>query len=283
MIIYMEGVSHMLIAIMQYIRHFSNKLKEHAVSAYAAQSAFFTILSLFPFVMLLMTLIRYLPYTEEALVAIASEALPNVIGDYVVSLINEIYAQSSATVISITVIATIWAASKGILSLIQGFNSIYGIYETRGYIYLRIIASFYTVILALAVALSLILLIFGNRLMAALTEFLPPLVSAIPTIISLRTIIALAVLFCFFLALYVFVPNRKSGILQEMPGAVFTTIGWVGFSYLYSFYIDNFANFNTYGSLSTIVFLMLWLYFCMYIILIGGEINVMIQERLHQS
>lgn len=273
----------MLLAIMQYIRYFSNKLKEHAVSAYAAQSAFFTILSLFPFVMLLMTLIRYLPYTEEALVAIASEALPNVIGDYVVSLINEIYAQSSATVISITVIATIWAASKGILSLIQGFNSIYGIYETRGYIYLRIIASFYTVILALAVALSLILLIFGNRLMAALTKFLPPLVSAIPAIISLRTIIALAVLFCFFLAMYVFVPNRKSGILQEMPGAVFTTIGWVGFSYLYSFYIDNFANFNTYGSLSTIVFLMLWLYFCMYIILIGGEINVMIQERLHQS
>lgn len=273
---------NMLTATIGYIRYFLNRMKEHAVAAYAAQSAYFIILSFFPFVMLLMTLIRYLPITEDALITLAIQAMPELISTYVVSLIREIYTQSSAAIISITIVAAIWSASKGILAIIRGFNSIYGIYETRSYFFLRIIASLYTVIFAIAIVGSLILLVFGNRLMSALAELLPPLLPAIPVIISLRITVSLAVLFCFFLAMYVFVPNRKSSFFQEAPGAIFSTVGWAGFSYLYSFYIDNFANFNTYGSLTTIVLLMLWLYFCMYIVFIGGEINVTLQERRRQ-
>ncbi|MFW5631338.1 MAG: YihY/virulence factor BrkB family protein, partial [Acetivibrio ethanolgignens] len=97
--------------------------------------------------------------------------------------------------------------------------------------------------------------------------------------ISFRVLIALIVLFFFFLAMYIFVPNRKSTVSQEAPGALLTTISWAVFSSVYSYYIDNFANFDTYGSLTTIVFLMLWLYFCMYILFIGSEVNVFIQEQ----
>jgi membrane protein len=220
--------------------------------------------------------------TEELLVKLASEGLPDMIRGYAVDLITEIYNQSSATLISVTVIATIWSASKGFLAMIRGFNSVYGIYETRGYFFLRMIASGYTIVFALAIVLTLVLLVFGNRLMTALAALLPPLIPAIPLIISLRVIVSLLILFCFFWVMYVFVPDRKSSFLAELPGALVSCIGWAGFSYLYSYYIDNFANFNAYGSLTTIVLLMLWLYICMYIIFIGSEVNVAFQDWLHQ-
>ncbi|MFW5672530.1 MAG: YihY/virulence factor BrkB family protein [Acetivibrio ethanolgignens] len=262
-----------------YIRYFLKQLKEHAVSAYAAQAAFFIILSFFPFIMFLMTLIRYLPVTEDMLISLTNQALPSHIGDYIVSLLNEIYGQSSAAIISITIITAIWSASKGIMAVIRGFNSIYGIYETRNYLYLRLISSFYTVIFAISIVGSLILLVFGNRLMLTLTRLLSQFNIKPPVIISFRVLIALIVLFFFFLAMYIFVPNRKSTVSQEAPGALLTTISWAVFSSVYSYYIDNFANFDTYGSLTTIVFLMLWLYFCMYILFIGSEVNVFIQEQ----
>lgn len=273
----------MITTLIHNFRYFSNKLKEHAVSAYAAQSAFFIMLSFFPFVMFLMTLIRYLPVTEDMLISIATQFLPSYLGTYVVSLINEIYTQSSATIISITVLTAIWTSSKGTMAIIHGFNSVYGIYETRNYFRLRLISSLYTVIFAISLVSSLVLLVFGNRLMLAIAKFFPFLAQQPPLIISTRILITLAVLFCFFLFVYIFVPNRKSTIMAEAPGAALATLGWIGFSFIYSFYIDNFANFNTYGSLTTIIFLMLWLYFCVYILFIGSEINVLIQERRYQS
>ena len=79
----------------------------------------------------------------------------------------------------------------------------------------------------------------------------------------------------FFEMVYIAVPDRKSGIIEELPGALISAVGWIGFSYLYSFYIDNFSNYaNIYGSLTAVVLMMLWLYFCMYIMLFGAEVNV---------
>ena len=89
----------------------------------------------------------------------------------------------------------------------------------------------------------------------------------------------MCILILFFLVLYMFVPNRKSKILYELPGAIATSAGWIGFSYLYSFYIDHMSNFtNTYGSLTAVVLLMLWLYACMYMLLLGGELNVYLRS-----
>ena len=107
-------------------------------------------------------------------------------------------------------------------------------------------------------------------------------------IISLRTSCIMCILILFFLYLYMVIPNHRSRIFFELPGAVLTSMGWIGFSYLYSFYIDHMANFsNTYGSLTAVVLLMLWLYACMYMLLIGGEINdllrssALVQMKIH--
>ena len=74
-------------------------------------------------------------------------------------------------------------------------------------------------------------------------------------------------------------PNRKSNIFYEFPGALLASVGWIVFSYGFSFYIDHMANFSVmYGSLTAIVLLLLWVYFCMYILFIAAELNYKIRN-----
>ena len=131
---------------------------------------------------------------------------------------------------------------------------------------------------------TLLLLAFGNSISHAINNYFPALQDATLLVISIRASSAMCILILFFLYMYVVIPNHKSNVLAELPGAIASAAGWIGFSYLYSFYIDHMGNFsNTYGSLTAIVLLMLWIYFCMYMLLIGGEINVFIQSAYNEK
>lgn len=78
-----------------------------------------------------------------------------------------------------------------------------------------------------------------------------------------------------FLFMYRLVPNGRKSLLSYLPGALFSSVGWLTFSFFYSYYVDHFSGRSySYGSLTIIVLLMLWLYICMYIIFIGAEINI---------
>lgn len=264
----------------QLFRCFSKKLNEDAVSAFSAQAAFFIVLSFIPFLMLLLTMIQYLPITEKMLINMAAEVLPHTINTYIISLIREIYAQSSAAIISITAIMALWSASKGFLAMIRGFNFIYGIPETRNFIVLRLVAAVYTLILAVTLLVSLMMLVFGNKIFIGVVNQFPIFEDLALLIMSLRSIVGLGVLFLIFSAMYLWIPNCRLRFFFVVPGALVSSAGWLGFSYLYSIYVDNFANFNTYGSLTVLILSMLWLYTCMYILFVGCEINAVIYDRL---
>lgn len=256
------------------IKRFLNKLKEDAISAYAAQAAFFVILSAFPFCMFLLTLIQFIPLQEIDLVNIASKILPDTVSPFVINILSEVYDSSSFALTSATAAATMWSGSKGFLALIRGINAVYGIPETRNYFHLRLVSVIYTLIFAMMLVTSLGLLVFGNSIAIWLTQTFPLLKEWVLLIISVRVIAILGILLLFFLGIFLVVPNRKSHILLELPGALLTSVGWVGFSFLYSFYIDHMGNFSrTYGSLAAIVLSMVWLYVCMYLMFIGAEIN----------
>lgn len=256
------------------IKRFLNKLKEDAISAYAAQAAFFVILSAFPFCMLLLTLIQFIPLQEIDLVNIASKILPETVSPFVINILSEVYDSSSFALTSATAVATMWSGSKGFLALIRGINAVYGIPETRNYFHLRLVSVIYTLVFAIMLVTSLGLLVFGNSIAIWLTQAFPLLKDWVLLIISVRVIAILGILLLFFLGIFLVVPNRKSHILLELPGALLTSVGWVGFSFLYSFYIDHMGNFSrTYGSLAAIVLSMVWLYVCMYLMFIGAEIN----------
>jgi membrane protein len=259
----------------------SRKITGDHVEAFSAQAAFFIIISFFPFIMLLLSLVYLFPLEESNVLRFITEVFPTTVSSMLFSVITEIYDHTaSSTVISITAITALWSAAKGFLAIMKGLNSVYEINETRNYFFLRAIAAFYTLIFAIMLLATMVLFVFGNRLYYWIEQKIPILMDTALVIISLRTILGLVILIIFFLIIYIVIPNRKTRIMSELPGAMICAAGWMGFSYAFSYYIDNFSNYSSmYGSLTAIVLFMLWMYFCMYILFLGAEFNILITNK----
>lgn len=259
---------------------FIDRLAEDHVGAYAAQSAFFLVLSLIPIILLLLTLVQYTPVTKADVMTAAYEVFPTSIRTTIVSIINEVYNQSRA-IIPVTALVAIWSAGRGTMAITNGLNCIHQQTETRNYFVLRLRAAFYTVLLIVAIVLCLLLLGFGNSISLLINQYVPVLRYVTEFIIEIRTAAIICTLTIFTACVYRFLPNYRRKFRFQLPGAIFTAFGWAAASFLISIYMDIFKGFsNMYGSLTTIVLIMLWFYFCMYILLIGGEINVLVEEQL---
>ncbi len=256
----------------------STKIRDDNVAAFSAQAAFFIFVSFFPFLMLLLGIIQYLPIDRGTMLSIFTEIFPTAINSIFVSVI--VKSNPSSTLISITAITTLWSAAKGFLAIMKGLNAVYDINETRQYFLLRAISAFYTLMFAIMLIATMILFVFGNRLYLWIEQKIPGLTATALIIISLRTIVGLTVLVIFFLIIYIVIPNKKAKIMSVLPGAMLCAGGWMGFSYAFSYYIDNFSNYSSmYGSLTAIVLFMLWMYFCMYLLFIGAEFNLLLENK----
>lgn len=263
---------------------FMNRMAQDHVSAFAAQAAFFILMSFVPFLMLLLPLVTYVSITKDMVVEMILQVMPDA-GDFrsfLLSIIQEVYDKSTA-VVPISAIFTLWSAGKGLQGLTNGVNAIYHVKETRNYVVTRIRSALYTLVFILAVIGSLILLVFGNSIQKLLTRYIPALARVTAYIIGMRTAVSLVVLALIFLMVYKFLPNRKTSFRSQVSGAVISAVAWSLFSLGFSVYLDYYDGFsNMYGSLTTIILILLWLYFCMYIVLIGAEINAYFEERLRR-
>lgn len=253
--------------------------KDH-VGAYAAQAAYFFVLSMIPIILLLLTMVQYTPVTKADVMTAVLQVFPSSVTSLITSIVNQVYNQSSA-IIPITIIVALWAAGKGVLAISTGLNTVYGCPETRNYFYLRIRATFYTVIFVIVILFLLVLSVFGDSLSIFITTHVPMVKPAIDRLMDIRTVVTPIVLVGFTIFINYFIPNRKSTVKKQVPGAIFTAIAWLAISWFFSVYLDIFKGFSDmYGSLATIVLIMLWLYFCMYGILLGSELNKYWYEKL---
>jgi len=255
------------------IRGFLKALQKDHVGAYAAQSAYFIMLSFIPFVILLLTLVQYTALTKADIYIVAREVFPESMNGFVISIINEVYSRTAVTV-SLSAIVTAWSSGKGFLALMRGMNSIYDVEEQRNYILLRLRAACYTVVFVVSIILTLLVLVFGNTIHEAALKHLPLLAVVTGLLVGLKDVVYLIFLTLVFMILYKFVPNRKARFFSQTPGAAFSAVCWYLFSMGFSLYVNYTPRLvNMYGSLTTLIVIMLWLYFCMYIILLGAEIN----------
>lgn len=264
-----------------------NTVSSHHTGAYAAQAAYFFVLSLIPIIILLLTMVQFTSVTMDDVMEAVLQVFPSSVEGLIRSIVLEVYTRSG-TIIPITILVAVWSAGKGVLSVTSGLNCIYNNTETRNYLYLRVRASFYTIIFILAIMLSLVLSVFGNSISAMLYQHVPFLSKVVDFIIKIRTVVSLVVLTVFWDMIYKFLPNRKNRakttMRKQLPGALFTACGWLLISFVFSVYLDIFTGFSSmYGSLTTIILIMLWLYGCMYIILLGGEVNALMEEFREES
>lgn len=261
----------------------TSRIGNDHVGAYAAQAAYFFMLSLIPIILLLITMVQYTPVTKADIMTAVLQVFPSTVETLITSIVNQVYNQSTG-IIPLTIVVALWSAGKGVLAMTNGLNMIYKCHETRNYILLRIRSTIYTVMFLLVIIFLLVLSVFGNTLNIFVTEHVPFLERVADKLIQMRTIVTPILLVVFSLLLYKFLPNRKGKLKDQVSGAAFTAVGWMIVSWIFSIYLDVFTGFSTmYGSLTTIVLIMLWMYFCMYGILLGGELNVMMKEKREQE
>lgn len=261
------------------ITQFSKKLRDTSISAYAGLSAYMLILSFFPFFLFLTALLRHTSLTEQILLGAFDSFLPSSFHAFLDSLLDGIFAEHSATILPLTVISALWLASKFFLAVSNGLNAVYEIRETRNYVILRIWSIVYAALFAILILALLTLLVFGNALYHHFTRLFPFIRHILLPIISFRSSISFLVMLLFFSVIYYKIPNKKLVYRDQLPGALLATAGWLGFSYLYSFYVDKISNYASfYGTMTMIALLMVWLYACMYIFLFGGLLNYILQS-----
>lgn len=269
--------------IYKYTRGFLNRVREDHVSAYASQVAYFVILTFIPFLLFLTTLVPYTPLTYEMIQATILGFVPRSVEAMVLDIIEEVYGRGDA-VLPISAAAALWTSGKMIQSLINGLNTIYHVKETRNWLMNRIYSVFYMILFIIAIVVSLFLLVLGNGVQTLLLKYMPLLGHMIEKIIDNRTLLVFSTLFLVFLMLYKVLPNRKASFKSQVVGAFFTACIWMLFSFGVSIYFAYYPGFtNMYGSLAALIMVMLWLYFCMYIVLLGAEINVYFEKQLRQA
>ena len=262
----------------------SNRIGWNHTGAYAAQSAYFFILSLIPIILLLLTIVQYTPVTKADVMTAMVMVFPEKnMQDFIIGIVNQVYNQSR-TVIPVTAVVALWSAGKGVLAMSNGLNYSYEIRETRNYVFMRIRASVYTILFIIAIVLGLVLSVFGNSISLFINTRFPFMKETTESILEMRTFITFAILLGFSLMIYRFLPNHKVRVREQIPGAVFTAVGWQVISFIFSMYLTIFQGFSgLYGSMTAIILVMLWLYFCMYAILLGGLLNCIWQENKKKS
>lgn len=256
---------------------FSKHMAEDHVGAYAAQVAYFLILSFIPFILFLTTIVRYTPLTYETVREGIRSIVPVNLQSFVLTIVWEVY-QRSAAVLPLSALMALWSAGKGTQSLMNGLNVIYHVPETRNWLMNRIYSVFYTALFVIALVASLLLLVLGNLIQATVSRYVPFLGRIIGRILGARTHLMFLMLFSIFLVMYRFIPNRKTTMRSQIPGAAFAAVAWSLFSWLFSIYFTIFPNIsNMYGSLTAVILVMLWLYVCMNLLLYGAELNIFVE------
>lgn len=262
----------------------ANKAKEDNVNAFAAEAALFILMGFVPFLVLLMTLIKYTPLTEDTLITFINNFAPSAFRESLCTIIAQVYQSISPTAFLVIIVSVLWTAGKGFNSILDGLNSVFDINDKRNAFIQRLYSILYTIIFVVIIVVCLLLLVLGNQILTFFRQHVPFIADIIQMVLDFRILITIVLFTVFFTFLYVAIPSRHTRIRAQIPGALFSAVGWTGFSFFFSIYVNYSKNLSLlYGSLATIVCAMLWLYVCMFIFLLGAEINLFVERVRTQN
>ena len=254
--------------------HLVQDVAKCRIPLYASHASFFIVLAVFPTLMLLLSLLRYTGLDVKNLTQMLEGIIPAALLPAAKRLIINTYQNTTGTMVSISALTALWSASRGMQGLITGLNAVYDAEENRGYIHTRLVSIVYTVLLLLVLLLTLVLHVFGTSLLQWLPIEEYPVFSFLEEIIGLRFFLLLGVQTLLFTAIFMALPNKRNKLMDSVPGALLSSIGWLVFSDLYSIYVEHFATLsNIYGSVYAVALSMLWLYSCVSIVFYGGVLN----------
>jgi membrane protein len=260
-----------------YGKTYLDKCGRDNIGAYAAQTAYFMIMTSIPVMMLLVWIAGYIPSIGQYLNELVYNVLPNEFSPYMAKVIR-LVTQASVGAISISVLMAIWASGKAFQNLMVGLNQVNKIEETRNWVARRIRAIFYTLVLLMVIVVIMLMLVFTQKLQYYADNyygFLAYVVGIRPLFRSIFVFIFLVIVFTF---LFTVLPNKNLTFFSQLPGGVICALSWYIFSLLLAVWVKIFNNFSMYGAFATMMMFMFWLYFCMYFMLMAAEANVFFAE-----
>lgn len=264
-----------------FVKEFIDDIFADNVGLYAAQATFFIVLSAVPFIMLLVFCLKYvIDFDLQAMVTTLEKMLPRQLSEFAADILSEVFYRSqSVAFFSVAFVSLLWSSSKGIMAIYCGLNCIYGVDREQSWIRMRLLSLVYNIIMILVIVASVVVLMFGNSIMELVKSEFIFANYIVRLVMEFRTIIFFVIFVLTFAALFTFLPQKKHKYGKQMWGAAITAVGWLLTSYGISIYITYFPGVSyIYGSLTAIMLLMLWLFFCIYILLIGAEINKHIEN-----
>ena len=235
------------------LREFSDGIIKRKISTFAAAGAYYLFMSLIPMIMMMCAILQYTPLTEELAMGVLSEYVPESMYALVSSIVSTIYSGGGAA-LTISIVLAIWSSSKSMKAMMRGMDAVYGVEREESIIVFNVRAFIYMIVFAV--------------------------VDSILNMLKyMRFLVVMVLLALVFMLLYRWMPVVKMGYAQQQPGAAFTAVVWVLFSSIFSLYVSLSNEFGAYGVIGTIIVAMMWMYFCIYFLLIGGYINHFIYLR----
>ena len=257
-----------------------DKLLVYDIDQRASSVAFSLTLSAFPALISFFTLIPYIPVDnlQAQIMDFLRELMPSSIYAEAQTTILDIISRPRRDILSVGFILTIVTSTNGMVSLMRSFNVVYRDEDNRGFFKTRAIALMLTILLALIIFLSVVLLIVGDGVMQIIGEWNIIREAWVINLVNvLRYITTLAALTIGVSLIYRLAPYRLVRLSFFNAGAFIASALIVLATYGFSFYLSNFGNYNKlYGSIGTMIALMVWIYLIALLLIFGFEINASI-------
>lgn len=271
-------------AIIQFGKDLFDRFNHAEVLGLSAQLAYFFLLSLFPFLLFIVTLLGYLPIDERMIIDVLSEYLPVEVVRMIEQNLTQIVNNRSGGLLSISILGTLWSASNGFNAITKSFNRAYDVDPDRNFLLGRLIAIGLMLTIILAIIFALLLPVFGKVIIDTISMVIPLPEGLLNFWDLFRWASSSIMFFIIFYVLYKLAPNKKFMENHVLWGTLFATISWQVVSYGFSYYVETLGNFSiTYGSLGTVIVLMIWFYLSGIIITTGGVINAVVTEKKTSS
>lgn len=263
------------------LQDFILRVKAVDIGSLGAQLAYFFLLSFFPLLIFLITLLPFLNLDEQTVYEFLDDVMPPEVYSLIAGVLQEVLANQSGSLLSIGILGTIWSASKGVDALMKALNKAYDV-EAKPGIMNRVWSLVFTIAFVVILLIAFVLPVFGQQIGNAITAALNLDDSFNKIWNIVRFALPIVLIFGVLNLMYWLVPNTNPRIRVTSVGfgALFATVGWFALTYGFSMYVSNFGNYTaTYGSIGGVIILMLWLYFTGMILIIGGIINATMQKR----
>ena len=254
---------------------------DHAVLGKAAELAYYFLFSFLPLIIFGSSLLALMNLDTD-LFSEAAQFIPQDVLELTGSFYEFIQGGQSTTLMITGLALSIYFASAAVRSLMRSLDVAYGVKTGRNPFLQFIMSLFFAVIFLATIVVSLLLMVAGGFIIDLIVEYIP-ILSQFQWIINiLRFAVMIIPIFGIFMLLYLFTPHRKLTVRSAVPGSVFSMLAWIAVSMVFSYYVSHFGRYATlYGSLGTIIVLMLWLFLTGLIFIMGGELNAVLLERKH--